>query len=241
MPPDALAGGIRRESLFVKSRGGLILQSVLILAGFSAFWFGLAGRITWWRGWLCLTAFTLFVGVFAWRLSTTNPELMDERNRPGGEVPAWDRWIMRAYTFVLAAQLAISALDSGRFQWSSVPLPIQVLGWALLIGSGTVVWQVTASNPYLSSSARVQTDRDQIVIRDGWYSIVRHPMYLAIIVAFIGMALILASWWALIPGAVNVGLFLYRTYREDEMLKKELPGYVDYAKDVKSKLVPGVW
>ncbi len=218
-----------------------ILQSGLVLAAFAVFWFGLAGRLDWWQGWALLIVFTAFVAAFTWRLASTDPELLKERNRPGGEVPAWDLWIMRIYTSVLLIQLALSALDSGRFRWSNVAPIVQVVGWCIIVGAALAIWRVTKSNPFLSSSARVQDDRTQVVVQDGPYALVRHPMYLAIAATFVGMSLALASWWALIPAAINVGLFVYRTYREDEMLKHGLPGYAAYAQVVKCRLIPGVW
>jgi hypothetical protein len=42
------------------------------------------------------------------------------------------------------------------------------------------------------------------------------------------IALILGSWWALLPGAVIAALFVIRTGLEDQMLQEELPGYKEY-------------
>lgn len=218
-----------------------IIQSILGLAAFAAFWFGLAGRLDWWQGWILLIVFTFLVAAFAWRLASTDPGLLRERNRPGGEVPAWDRWLMRAYTLLLVGQLVLSALDSGRFRWSQVPWGVQLLGWCFIVGSAFAIWRVTASNPYLSSWARLQDDRDQVVVQDGPYAIIRHPMYLAIAVVFLGMPLALASWWSLVPAMANIGLFVYRTHREDEMLRRGLPGYEAYAQTVRYRLIPGLW
>jgi hypothetical protein len=120
----------------MKNWAQAILQGVLGLAIFGAFWLGLAGRLDWWQGWVCLTAFTLFVALFAWRLASTNPDLLTERNRPGGEVPTWDQRIMRTYSLTLLIQLAVSALDSGRFRWSDMPLAVQLLGWGIVIAAG---------------------------------------------------------------------------------------------------------
>jgi protein-S-isoprenylcysteine O-methyltransferase Ste14 len=66
-------------------------------------------------------------------------------------------------------------------------------------------------------------------------------MYLGIILAFGGVPLILDSCWALIPSAAIMGLFVYRTYREDQMLQSGLDGYVEYAQRVRYRLIPGIW
>jgi protein-S-isoprenylcysteine O-methyltransferase Ste14 len=41
--------------------------------------------------------------------------------------------------------------------------------------------------------------------------------------------------------AVIIVVIGLRTYLENTMLKKELPGYLDYAKKVKYRLIPYVW
>jgi protein-S-isoprenylcysteine O-methyltransferase Ste14 len=66
-------------------------------------------------------------------------------------------------------------------------------------------------------------------------------MYLGIIVAFLGIPLALSSWWAIVPSILIVGLFAYRTYREDLMLLRGLEGYAAYAQKVRYRLLPGVW
>jgi protein-S-isoprenylcysteine O-methyltransferase Ste14 len=98
-----------------------------------------------------------------------------------------------------------------------------------------------AVNAYLSSWARIQEDRGQVVVTEGLYATVRHPMYLGIAIGFAGIPLALGSWWALIPGLMIVGLFVYRTAREDRMLRQKLPGYEEYAAKVRHRLLPGIW
>lgn len=218
-----------------------VLRGVLGLGVFALAWFALAGRTDWVQGWLVLVTFTAYVGWLSWRLARDNPDLMLERGRPGGPVESWDRVVMTIYTLGLVAQLAVSAVDSGRYGWSQVPTLVQLMGWILLVGAGWVIWHVMRINPFLSSSARLQQDRDQVVVTRGLYAHIRHPMYLSVIGAMIGLSLALGSWWSLIPGGVNVACYLYRTYREDLMLMRGLAGYSDYAQVVRSRLFPGLW
>jgi len=106
---------------------------------------------------------------------------------------------------------------------------------------GLLLFWVTAANSYLSSYARIQQDRGQQVVTTGPYQYVRHPMYAAVIPFIICVALILGSWWALIPGGVIGVLFIIRTALEDRMLQDELPGYKEYAQRVRYRLLPRVW
>jgi protein-S-isoprenylcysteine O-methyltransferase Ste14 len=66
-------------------------------------------------------------------------------------------------------------------------------------------------------------------------------MYLGILLAFLGLPLALGSLWALLPSAIIMGLFAYRTYREDHMLQSGLEGYAEYARKVRYRLIPGIW
>jgi protein-S-isoprenylcysteine O-methyltransferase Ste14 len=176
-----------------------------------------------------------------WRLSKLDPDLLRERNLPADKAEPWDRAVMGIYSVILVVLLVVSALDGGRYLWSSVPLGVQMIGWFLLVVAGTVIWHVMMTNAYLSSWARIQDDRGQVVIQDGIYGFIRHPMYLGIIAGFLGIPLVLSSWWAMIPGVVIVGLFVYRTVQEDLMLIDGLARYAEYTEKVRYRLLPGIW
>jgi protein-S-isoprenylcysteine O-methyltransferase Ste14 len=51
----------------------------------------------------------------------------------------------------------------------------------------------------------------------------------------------LCSWLATALGALGVPLLLWRTILEDRTLRAELPGYAEYAQQVRWRLLPGVW
>jgi protein-S-isoprenylcysteine O-methyltransferase Ste14 len=211
------------------------------LALFVAAWFAVAGRATWVQGWALIVVFAGYVGALAWRLSRIDPELMHERQRTAESAEPWDRVLMSCYLVLLLVLLALSALDGGRFRWSRVPLWAQLLGWGALCFAGAVIWHVMGVNAYLSSYARIQEERGQVVVTKGLYGLVRHPMYLGITLAFLGMPLALGSWWSLIPSLLIDALFVYRTAREDQMLHEKLDGYEEYAARVRYRLLPGVW
>ncbi|MBN1265157.1 MAG: isoprenylcysteine carboxylmethyltransferase family protein [Anaerolineales bacterium] len=218
-----------------------IVTGLFGLAVFACVWFWIAGGVCWWQGWVFLLTFILYVSILVWRISRLNPDLVRERNLPAEKAEAWDRKVMGIYSAVLVVLLILSALDGGRFHWSFVPLGIQLLGWGLLVLAGTVIWQVMKTNAYLSSWARLQDDRGQVVVQEGLYQHIRHPMYLGIIVGFTGIPLVLGSWWAMVPAFIIAGLFIYRTVREDQMLIDGLPGYHEYTKNVKYRLLPRIW
>lgn len=218
-----------------------IVSGVLGLIVFALIWFGIAGRLTWWQGWVILLTFTIYVGILTWRVSRLDPEFFQERNQPAEKAEPWDRVVMGIYTMILLILLAVVALDGGRYHWSSVPLGIQLIGWLLLIFSGVMVRHVMMTNAYLSSWARLQEEREQVVVEEGAYGYIRHPMYLGIIAAFVGIPLATGSWWAMIPAILIGGIFVYRTYREDLMLVDGLSGYAEYRERVPYRLLPGIW
>ena len=110
-----------------------------------------------------------------------------------------------------------------------MPLGVQVIGYVALLLAMAVTYWAMAANPFLSTVVRIQDDRGHYVVTSGPYRYVRHPMYSAILVMWPGIALELGSWWALIPAAMIVIVFVIRTALEDRTLQAELPGYAEYA------------
>jgi protein-S-isoprenylcysteine O-methyltransferase Ste14 len=66
-------------------------------------------------------------------------------------------------------------------------------------------------------------------------------MYVAVILTILCVPVLLGSLFALIPAGLIVALFVLRTALEDRTLRAELPGYAEYARSVRWKLVPGIW
>jgi protein-S-isoprenylcysteine O-methyltransferase Ste14 len=103
-----------------------------------------------------------------------------------------------------------------------------------------MIWAMVV-NRFFSPAIYVQTERGHQVVSSGPYRLIRHPGYLAmaLIVGFAAVAL--GSWWALLPAGGYAVLILNRAAREDRFLQAELPGYRDYAKRVRYRLLPGIW
>jgi protein-S-isoprenylcysteine O-methyltransferase Ste14 len=49
------------------------------------------------------------------------------------------------------------------------------------------------------------------------------------------------SAWALLPAGLSAALIVARTALEDRTLRRELPGYAEYAQRTHYRLLPGVW
>ncbi len=97
------------------------------------------------------------------------------------------------------------------------------------------------ANRFFSTFVRIQEDRGHHVVTTGPYRFVRHPGYAGAIVGSLALPLALGSLWALIPAAIGSAGFALRTHREDRMLRDELPGYLEYSRRVRWRLLPGLW
>ena len=103
-----------------------------------------------------------------------------------------------------------------------------------------MLWAMVV-NLHLEGTVRLQGERDHRVITAGPYAIVRHPMYVGLILVLAGAPLFLGSGWAFVPGSIVAVLLVIRAVFEDRMLCEKLPGYEDYARKTGHRLIPGVW
>ena len=88
---------------------------------------------------------------------------------------------------------------------------------------------------------KIQTERRQRAVTTGLYRYVRHPMYAAAVLSFVGTALLLGSWLGLALTPVLIVLLAIRAVKEERTLIEKLDGYADYAGRVRYRLIPGIW
>jgi len=98
---------------------------------------------------------------------------------------------------------------------------------------------VFTENSYAASSIR--TFENQEVISTGLYAIVRHPKYVGDILLIAGIPLALGTWWGLAILAITIPSLAWRILDEEKLLKKNLPGYVEYMEKVRYRLLPYIW
>lgn len=139
---------------------------------------------------------------------------------------------------VFMAGFVLAGLDF-RFGWSDMPLPVVIAASVIfLIGYGLYA-EVMRENAYLSRTVKVE--EGQTVISTGLYGIVRHPMYLASVLMFLSIPLVMGSWYALIPFAFYPILMVVRILDEEKLLTAELSGYEEYKGKVKYRMIPFIW
>ena len=154
------------------------------------------------------------------------------------EKQAAQKGVQSLSSLVFIAGFVLAGLDF-RFGWSQVPLPVTVSASVIfLIGYGLYA-EVMRENAYLSRTVKVE--EGQTVVSTGLYGIVRHPMYLASILMFLSIPLVMGSWYALIPFAFYPLLMVVRIQDEENLLTAELSGYEAYKTKVKYRLIPFIW
>jgi protein-S-isoprenylcysteine O-methyltransferase Ste14 len=227
--------------------GKVLLKGVLRTAAFLLFsglsWFASYGSWDWWQAWVLIAIWVVYYVLLFTMGRKVNPGVVLERARTGPHSPnpSWDRKILGSYLVVSIVLNVSAGLDAGRFGWSVVPDWIAGISLAGCVLANLLPYWAILSNPYASGVVHIQEERGHRVISDGPYRYLRHPMYLGGLLYAVSYPLFLGSYWALIPGAVVVGLMVMRTNLEDRFLMENLDGYREYAARVRWRLLPGVW
>lgn len=228
--PD-LRGGVRARAAQIAV---MLLVEALIL-------FGAAGRLDWGWAWVFLGIYLASVLINAAFLMRTSPETVAERGRPG-KFRSWDKVVSGLWALAQFAVVPLVAGLDARFDWTG-PLDMawHVAGGVVFAAGLAIFGWAMVTNAYFSTASRIQAERGQTVCRSGPYRVVRHPGYTGSMLQSAGMAVLLGSLWALIPAIAAIALMVVRTRFEDRMLQDELPGYPEFAREVRHRLVPGIW
>ena len=215
-----------------------ILFGLLIISVSGGTIFPAAGRIDLPMVWAWLA---IMLAVIVMSAIVLPADLLRERQRPGSEGRVHDHH--RAFVVpLLVLSWVLAGLDLGRLHWGdTIPTWLRIVGLAGYAAALIVMLWAMRTNRFFSSVVRLQRDRNHETITDGPYRFVRHPGYTAMIFSLLCGGLALGSWIAFVPTLGVMLLFLRRTINEDNMLKRDLAGYADYAARVRCRLVPGVW
>ncbi len=208
-------------------------------AGVAMFW--AAGRIDWWPAWAAIAVWLVWYAAVDGVILRFNPALMAERLAPPKGAKAWDRILVSVIRLTQLARYILAGLDQ-QYGWTGdFPLAAQLAALGVcMLSTGLFAWAM-ASNTFFSQVVRIQTDRGHTVATGGPYRFVRHPGYVSAILTELGLSTLLASGWAILAGGFCSILFILRTVLEDRTLQAELTGYMDYARKVRYRLLPGVW
>jgi protein-S-isoprenylcysteine O-methyltransferase Ste14 len=198
-----------------------------------------AGTLNYWQAWVFIILFMVLLTTQGIYLSIKDPELLERRRQiaPAGQSTKQKIFIIVGFLADFCL-VVFSALDH-RFGWSHMSPFVSLVGEGLVALSFLVYYFVFRENSFAASS--IQTFESQKVISTGPYALVRHPKYVGDIILIVGIPLALGSWWGLAFLVLILPALAWRILDEEKLLKKDLPGYIDYTRKVRYRLVPYLW
>jgi protein-S-isoprenylcysteine O-methyltransferase Ste14 len=179
----------------------------------------------------------VFSALLLLTMLAVDPGLAQERAQP--EFEGQDARARFASEFLFLATVGFAAMDVGWLHASdSVPVGLSII--ALTVFAVAIAFQAWAMkvNPFFSPVISIQAERGHHLIRRGPYRFLRHPGYLAMLIAILASAIAIGSWLALIPAAGFCAVIVRRARMEDDFLKRNLAGYIDYTRRVRGGLLP---
>lgn len=209
-----------------------IAVGIVIILG--AVVFLTAGSLDYPQGWVVWAVYAVFM-LGATVYLKGNPQLLARRMQAGQDHIARRPPAVLNLFFLC---YLIPGLD-WRFGWSSVPLWLVIVSDVLVASGCVIVLLVFRANRFASAS--VQVEEGQQVVTTGPYRIVRHPMYLGIVLMVVFTPLALGSFWGLIPALLVIPLNVIRLKGEEDLLADGLPGYREYRARTRFRLFPGIW
>lgn len=218
-----------------------IFQLFMLVVLQALFLFSSAGSFTWKAGWW-------YIGLYAGTMIAASvifipkrPEVITERSKGTEGGKSWDVLLTRLIAVPAFGLLLVSGLDE-RWDWTD-PLPLwsRLLGGTFFMGGYVILLWAMYTNKYFAQIVRVQKDRGHVTVTGGPYRIVRHPGYVGMLLSTLGIPILLDSTYAFFCFALYAVILVTRTALEDHTLLDELPGYAEYQKHTKYRLIPGIW
>lgn len=208
---------------------GVVLIAALLLLP--------AGTWHYWNAWLLMGLLFIPMFIAGLVMMKKNPSLLrsrlDAREKEGEQ-----QLVVKLSGLMFLCGSIVAGLDF-RFGWSQLPRWVIMAASILFLLAYALYAEVLRENTYLSRTIEVQ--ENQQVIDTGLYSVVRHPMYMATLLLFGSMPLMLGSLPAFFIFLCYPLIIRKRILNEEEVLARDLPGYREYLQRVKYRLLPYIW
>ena len=208
---------------------GLILMGLILFLP--------AGSFKYWQGWILLGILFIPMFVAGLILMKKNPELLKKRLNAKEEEKEQKIVILLSGIMFLAA-FVVAGLNF-RFGWIVLPMWVSYVSAAVFLAAYALYAEVLRENEYLSRTIEVQ--EDQKVVDTGLYGVVRHPMYMTTLLLFLAMPMVLGSVISFAIMLVYIPIIVMRIRNEEKVLAEGLPGYEEYMKKIKYRLIPFIW
>jgi protein-S-isoprenylcysteine O-methyltransferase Ste14 len=224
----------------LKSR--IIVQGALTFAAVFVLLFLPAGTLDFWEAWGFLGVIFIPMGIFSVYYYKHDPALVQRRMQRHEKVKE-QQWIVRAGTMISLLGILMPGLDH-RFGWTrqltgGVPLWVEIACQVLVLISYLGTMWVIHVNRFAART--IQVEEAQKVISTGPYAVVRHPMYSFATLMWLAIAPSLGSYVSLPFFLVLVPIFAARLLNEEEVLRRDLPGYAEYCQGTTYHLIPYIW
>jgi protein-S-isoprenylcysteine O-methyltransferase Ste14 len=196
--------------------------------------FSAAGTLAWRRAWVLLAVLFIVRLIGARWVFRVNPALLLER--------ADKVLVLTVLATGFVGLPIIAGLD--RFRWQTLSPPsslLAVLGLLAFASGWTIKSLALWANAFAVSAVRIQREREHVVVDAGIYRIIRHPFYAADPLIFVGLGLWLESYVTVLCAVIPFSVVLWRLHVEEQVLRRELPGYSEYTMSVPHRVVPGIW
>ena len=204
---------------------------------FALMFFLPAGTWNYWQAWMYIGVLIIpMLFVLAYFMKR-DPELLERRMKMREERGQQRRIIGISVLFFILGYL-LPGFDI-RYGWSNMPAWVSIAAAVVMFLSYLLVFRTMQVNSYLSRI--IEVAENQKVIDTDVYGVVRHPMYVGMVVLYVVSPIVLGSWWAVIPALVIVPVIVARILDEEKALESELAGYKEYKQKVKYRLIPFVW
>ena len=216
------------EALMKYIAGVLLVSGLLFIP---------AGTLKWRNGWIFMAILFIpmfFAGIIMYLKA---PDLL--RSRLDNKEKEAEQKDVIGYSGIMFIAAFIVAGLNYRFKWNSLPDIVVWAGIIIFLLSYAMFGEVLRENRYLSRTIKV-TD-DQKVVDTGLYGIVRHPMYSASTSLFLSMPLVLNSLYSFLIMLAYIPLIMKRIRNEEKVLEEGLPGYREYEKIIRYRMIPYIW
>lgn len=196
-----------------------------------------AGTLAYANGWLLMGLLFVPMLIAGFVMFFKTPKFLEKR-LDAKEKQATQKGVLAFSGLMFIAGFVVAGLDY-RFDWSQMSPVVVIVASVLFLVAYALYAEVMRENAYLSRTIKVE--EGQKVVDTGLYGIVRHPMYMATLLLFLAIPLILGSWYAMIAFAFYPVIIIVRLKDEEDLLTRELPGYAEYKQKVKYRILPFIW
>ncbi len=222
-----------REQLLKVVAGRIIMIIPMLML----FFFLPAGTWNYWQAWVYMGVLITPMFFAMIYLIKNNPELLERRMRLK-EKRSEQRLIVKVSLVFFLLAFILPGFDR-RFGWSDVPMGLVIASDICILIGYLIIFRVMQINTFASRVIEVASE--QKVIDTDLYSIVRHPMYVGVILLYVASPIALGSYWSVLPAIVIIPIIVARIKDEEAALDKDLAGYLEYKQRTKYRLIPFIW